>query len=308
MKKFIKVSLIVVACLVVVGLVAGYFLLMRAPIPKDTAFTVDMDEVNKLATAAGGDLPTEVRALVVAEGTFPAWAVVAGGGGEKIPMIFAAYQIVYPGKTVVIDSTADRKGFEQMPFPLGSFDDAKYEALSRALVSASVVLITHEHFDHVGGIAASPSLNDVLPHLLLTEEQLKSSLMEEAGFPAGALEGFVPISYDRYYVAAPGIVLIKTPGHSPGGQMVYVVTKDGHEYLFVGDIVWSRENLKREANRPLLISLAMNEDLASARGEIRWIIDNLYANPDNTITYVVSHDRDQLNEYIDAGVIEEGFK
>ena len=42
--------------------------------------------------------------------------------------------------------------------------------------------------------------------------------MEEAGFPAGALDGFVPVSYERYYAAAPGIVLIKTPAMHRGSR------------------------------------------------------------------------------------------
>ena len=308
MKKFVKTTLIVIACLVVVVLIAGYFLILRAPIPKDAAFTLDMSEVRTLATGGGGELPVEVRSLVVAEGTFPAWVVVTGGGGGKLPMIFAAYQVVYPDKTVVIDACADKATFETMPLPLGFFDDAAYGVLSESLVSASLVLITHEHIDHIGGIAASPRLAEILPHLLFTKEQSQSFLMEEAGFPEGALAGYTPISYDRYYRAAPGVVLIKAPGHAPGQQMIYVVTKDCKEYLIVGDIVWSRENLRREANRPLLISLMMKEDLEAARGEIRWIIDNLYNNPSNTITYIISHDKDQLREYIDAGVIQEGFK
>ncbi len=39
MKKILKVSLIVVGCLIVVGLVAGYLLLYHAPIPKTATFT-----------------------------------------------------------------------------------------------------------------------------------------------------------------------------------------------------------------------------------------------------------------------------
>jgi glyoxylase-like metal-dependent hydrolase (beta-lactamase superfamily II) len=307
MKKFLKISLIVVAGLVIAGFIGKYFLLDRASIPAESSFTIDMDEVRKLA-AAGGTLPVEVRSLVIAEGSFPAWMVVAGAGGGKAPMTFAAYQVVYPDKTVVIDSCAGRAAFEAMPFPLKDFSDGNYEVLQESLRNASLVLITHEHFDHIGGIATSPYINEILPHLLLTTEQVQSPLMKEAGFPTGALVGYAPLSYDLYYSPSPGIVLIKAPGHAPGQQIIYVTTKDGREYLFLGDIVWSVENLKRETNRPLLVSLMMREDLDAARGEIRWIIDNLYKNPNNTVTYVVFHDGEQLSEYIGAGVIAGGFK
>ncbi len=235
--------------------------------------------------------------------------VVAGGGSGEIPIAFVAYQIVYPDRTVVIDAAADSKGFEQqMPSPLRSFDEKNYTILQDALTSASLVMITHEHFDHVGGIATSPSLNAILPHLLLTKEQVESPVMKDVGFPAGALNGFKALTYDRYYRAAPGIVLIKAPGHTPGQQMIFVATKGGTEYLFVSDIVWNRENLKRQLDRPLLVNLVLHENLKPARGEIRWIIDNLYNNPNNKIVYVVSHDGGQLREYVKAGVIKDGFK
>jgi glyoxylase-like metal-dependent hydrolase (beta-lactamase superfamily II) len=212
MKKFVQIALVVIVCLFVIGFVGKYFLVDHAPIPTDSTFTIDMDEVGRLALSMGDGLPTEVRSLVIAEGAFSEWMVVAGGGGGEIPISFVAYQIVYPDKTVIIDSAADRAGFEAMPSPLKSFSDGNYTLLQDALKKASLVLITHEHFDHVGGIAASPYLNEILPRLLLTTEQYRSALMEEAGFPAGALEGYTPVSYDRYYAAAPGIVLIKAPG------------------------------------------------------------------------------------------------
>ena len=35
----------------------------------------------------------------------------------------------------------------------------------------------------------------------------------------------------RYYPVAPGMVLIKAPGHSPDMQMVYIRLQSGREYL-----------------------------------------------------------------------------
>ncbi len=223
-------------------------------------------------------------------------------------MAFIAYQVVYPDKTVIIDACADRAGFEMMPFPLKGYSDENYGVLQESLRKASLILITHEHFDHIVGVAKSPYLSEILPRLVLTKEQAESPDMKSAGFPAGSLDGYKPLSYDRYHAVAPGIVLIKATGHAPGQQIIYLKTTGGAEYLFLGDIVWSRENLTREVNRPLLMSLVLREDLDLARGEIRWIIDNLSANPNNTITYLISHDGQQLEEQIQAGVVAEGFK
>lgn len=307
MKKFVKVTLVVIACLVVLGFVGKYFLIDHAPIPAESSFSIDMEEVGRLALSMGGGLPTEVRSLVFAEGAFPGWMVAPGAQGE-IPMTFVAYQVVYPDTTVIIDSCADRAGFDAMPFPLKSYSDENYRILQESMRRASIILITHEHFDHIVGIAKSPYLTEILPRLVLTTEQTGGRDIERAGFPAGSLDGYTPLSYDRYHAVAPGIVLIKAPGHAPGQQIIYVRSRGGGEYLFLGDIVWSRENLTREVNRAPLMSLLLREDLDSARGEIRWIIDTVSANPNNTITYLISHDGRQLEEQVRAGLVAEGFK
>jgi glyoxylase-like metal-dependent hydrolase (beta-lactamase superfamily II) len=38
---------------------------------------------------------------------------------------------------------------------------------------------------------------------------------------------------------APGVVLKKAQGHTPGSQMVFVALASGSELLFVGDVVWN---------------------------------------------------------------------
>ena len=53
MKKFAKIALIVIACLVVIGFVGKYVLLDHAPIPTESTFTIDMDEVGRLAAFDG---------------------------------------------------------------------------------------------------------------------------------------------------------------------------------------------------------------------------------------------------------------
>ena len=57
--------------------------------------------------------------------------------------------------------------------------------------------------------------------------------------------------YEKLYRVAPGVALQKAPGHSPGSELVYVRTADGHELLFVGDIAWNEESLRVMKMRPL---------------------------------------------------------
>ena len=70
-------------------------------------------------------------------------------------MAFIAYQVVYPDKTVIIDACASKAAFEAMPYAPSDYSDENYSVLQEALRKASLILMTHEHYDHIGGIAAS---------------------------------------------------------------------------------------------------------------------------------------------------------
>jgi glyoxylase-like metal-dependent hydrolase (beta-lactamase superfamily II) len=41
-------------------------------------------------------------------------------------------------------------------------------------------------------------------------------------WPEGSRESFKPLDYTGYSAVAPGVVLIKAPGHTPGSQIIYV--------------------------------------------------------------------------------------
>jgi glyoxylase-like metal-dependent hydrolase (beta-lactamase superfamily II) len=249
----------------------------------------------------------------VAEAHMPKWFATACGGCGNNPFDIVAYQVVYPDRTVIIDSCFDNeKAYGGIAyrllhwFQLDEYYPERYAILQESMRNASLILVTHEHFDHIGGISASPYSAEIIPGLLLTQEQVDSPFLHLARFPTGSLDGYTLLSYDRYHAAAPGIVLIKAPGHAPGQQIIYVKTQDGNEYLLIGDVIWNRENLRRRTYRSCLASI--KDDLDSAREEFRWVLENLYDDPNNKIIYVISHDRDQLNEYIKAGVIKEGFR
>src|SRR3546814_4681759 len=108
--------------------------------------------------------------------------------------------------------------------------------MENALGKAKLILVTHEHVDHIGGLTEYPDVAKILPSTRLTQEQVyHPERSAPAAFAAGALDGYKPLVYDKYVAVAPGIVLIKSPGHSPGSQMVYVKKVDGTEVLFIGD-------------------------------------------------------------------------
>ncbi len=313
MKGFIGIIFFAVGCLTVAGCFPRCHVIDRYPVSESSRFELDLDKVREKAIEMEGDLPIEVRSLVVAEARMPKWFVTACGGFGNHPCDMVAYQVVYPDRTVIIDSCFDvdktyggAAAFLLRWFQLDTYSRENYQILQEAMRNASKILVTHEHFDHIGGISASPYLAEILPRVLLTEEQIDSSVLHLARFPEGSLDEYVRVPRDRYSAVAPGIVLIKAPGHAPGQQIIYIKTQNGNEYLLIGDVIWNRENLRRRTYRSWIASI--KDDLDSAREEFRWVLVNLYDNPDNKIIYVISHDRDQLREYIDAGVIKKDFR
>ena len=86
--------------------------------------------------------------------------------------------------------------------------------------TATQIVITHEHMDHIGGLTTHADLARVLPKAKLTREQLSEPERSlPARFPERALDGYQPLVYEQYHAIAPGVVLIKAPGHTPGSQM-----------------------------------------------------------------------------------------
>jgi glyoxylase-like metal-dependent hydrolase (beta-lactamase superfamily II) len=121
------------------------------------------------------------------------------------------------------------------------------------------------------------------------------------------LDGYAPISYQQYLAAAPGIVLIKAPGHTPGSQMIYVRTANGAEFLFLGDVAWLFRNIELQRERARLITTFMikEEDRHAVFGELAALKRLHAAQPG--IHIVPGHDGAAIDELVAAGWLKSGF-
>ncbi len=301
----------IAAAVVALILILKFALLDRSPVPETTSDALNLKLIRGLARASRGELPESLRVLIIGEGAFPKSAVIAGEGlFKKHPMVFDSFQVAYGDKkTVIIDTALDKAGLEKMGKDSRFYED-RYAAMQEAMKKADRIIVTHEHPDHLGGVGKAESPALLKDRLLLTQEQIADPYRDKDYFTnesTSMIANLKPVAYDPYFSPAPGVVLIRSPGHSLGSQMIYVALKNGEEFLFVGDIAWSMENLQKLKGKPYLMNLMfLKEDRAKVASQIR-ALHNLSIDPDTKVHIVVAHDLEQIRSYISKGLVQEGF-
>ena len=106
---------------------------------------------------------------------------------------------------------------------------------------------------------------------------------------------------------APGVVLLKAPGHSPGSQIVFIQLAAGKEFLFIGDIGWSQRNVETGKGRPRALSAFMlREDRDAVFGQLAAIAALHQAEPE--IAIIPGHDAGVIERLVGDGTMVAGFK
>lgn len=294
LKRWHAVALGVV--LLVLG--AKHFLLDTAVQPSGE-YVIDVEALHRAATG-GGPLPTRIEVEKVAEFAFPRSLVVAGDGLRMHAMVLLSHRVVWADRTLVVDAAMSPGDAGQLP---GSkYFRASYDRVQAALSTATQIVFTHEHPDHVGGVARADDFSKIAGAVLMTREQASGPKLDREQFPAERLRQLKLLDYDGPRAIAPGVVIQKAPGHTPGTQLVYVELESGARYLFVGDIAWSEDNITLQRGRPALATLLMKEDRASVASELRAI-----AGLPRDVHVVVAHDPVALRRDLAAGLFQEGF-
>lgn len=296
MRPWLWIPLAVIALL----LIGKHFLLDTPAAPAGT-YVIDLDGLHRAATTGGGALPDHIEVEHVADFGFPQSFVVAGGGFRMHSMVLLAHRVVWgDGRSVMIDTAMPPAAAKKMP-GAKTYDDA-YDRIQAAMRKADAIVFTHEHPDHVGGLAAAPDFASVAAKARMTREQLAGPRLERDKFPPGALDSLKPLDYQGLFAVAPGVVLQKAPGHSTGSQLVYVELASGARFLFVGDIAWSFDNIRDQIGRPGIATVLMKEDRPAVAAELQ-AISRLPAD----VHVIVAHDPVALASDLGAGLYRLGF-
>lgn len=251
-----------------------------------------------------GHLPLELRFQVFAHYSGPMSSWVEDGSSEVVPGVIGVFQIRFPDGWIMVDAGGEK---EMIQWDV-EFSDEDYELVGKALRGANMIVVSHEHADHIAGLVRGRWAADAARRALLTSEQLES-LIKGPDHPGIQLsrqraEQFLSVKYDQLLPISPGVVLIKAPGHSAGSQMVFVKLDNGTELLLVGDAVWVTTALERGSQKPLDVSSRLGEDRDVLASQIQWLRqlrhDGLYV--------VVAHDAPALDVLIDMGIIKDGVR
>jgi glyoxylase-like metal-dependent hydrolase (beta-lactamase superfamily II) len=248
-------------------------------------------------------LPLRLNAIKFAESRRTKNFSVKGAPPEPSVQARTAFQVVYDGATVMVDAGMSRqihsffgRGAEE------PYDASAFARLERALDAARLIVVTHEHGDHVAGVVTGPNAATLATRTLITRAQIHA-LATKPQMPALLLteeqaRRYLVVDYDTYLPVAPGVVLIKAAGHTPGSQMVYVALASGREFLLIGDTAWHMDGVRTVSGKD---APWVTEDQPAVMAQLAWL--NSLSRTDPSVVIVASHDDEQLTELMKTSVI-----
>jgi glyoxylase-like metal-dependent hydrolase (beta-lactamase superfamily II) len=156
------------------------------------------------------------------------------------------------GKTILIDSGL---GTEFPDFPRAGQLATRLGAAGIDPASVTDVVLTHLHMDHVGGLLVDGLRNQLRPDLRVHLAAAEAEFWEAPDFSRTVMPSPIPEvlrrtaaqfldlyrgqlrPFETEYEVAPGVLLRRTGGHTPGHSIVRIES-GGEALTFAGDAVF----------------------------------------------------------------------
>jgi len=272
------------------------------------AWTASLAGIRATAALIPGPRPLRLNVVKFAESRRTKNFSVQGAPAEPSVQARTAFQVAYAGGTVMVDAGMPLevhrffgRGVEE------PYDAAAARLVDEAVARARLIVLTHEHGDHVAGVVTGPDAARAAARTLLTRDQVRVLLaapqMPEIRLTPDLVSQYRVVDYDLYMPVAPGIALIKAAGHTPGSQMVYVALESGQEYLLVGDATWHMDGVRQVKGKD---APWVTEDREAVLAQLAWL--NGLSTTEPRLLIVASHDEEQRLDLIRRKLLGDRFE
>ena len=267
------------------------------------SWTANLADLRRVASVIPGRRPLRINVMRFAESRRTKNFSVRGAAAEPSVQARTAFQVVYTDATVMVDAGMDRqvhnffgRGVEE------PYDEAAAKEVERAVAAARLIIVTHEHGDHVAGVIRAVNAPELARKTILTRTQVQTLMtapqMPEIKLSEDLARQFIVVDYDKYMPVAPGIAVVRAAGHTPGSQMVFVALESGREYLLIGDAAWHMDGVRLITGKD---APWVTEDQNAVLDQLRWL--NQLSRTEPSLVIVASHDDEQHKTLVQNGIL-----